>query len=163
MLAGLTTPRTLFKLETDSGACMKKIIGPMLYALALNFAVTSTLANPLGGGVASGTAAITPAGSTLTIAQSSTTSIINFSSFNIANGETTLIQFPTANSAALVLVNVGNPSTIAGLFESTVGAGGPVGGTVIILNPSGVLFTPTAQVDLGSLTAATLGLPNQTE
>ena len=54
-------------------------------------------------------------------------------------------------------------STIAGSLSSTLGHLGPVGGTVLLLNPAGVLFTPTATVNVGSLTASTLGLPNQND
>ena len=141
---------------------MKKNIGIICSILSFNFIVASAWGNPLGGIVTSGTASINLSGSTLTIGQSSSTSIINWGSFNIANGQTTLFQFPTAGSASLNLVAPGNPSTIAGMLQSTVGAGGPIGGTVILLNPSGVLFTPTAQVSVGSLVATTWACPIKT-
>ena len=142
---------------------MNKNIGYILSVLSFNFVVASAWGNPLGGVVGSGAAAITTAGNTLTIGQSSSTSIINWSSFNILSGETTWFQFPSAGAASLNLVAAGNPSTIAGLLKSTVGPGGPVGGTVMLLNPAGVLFTPTAQVSVGSLVATTLGLADETE
>ena len=123
--------------------------------------LTPALANPLAGVVANGAANINPAGNLLTINQASDRAIINWGSFNIANGETTLFQFnglAGANSAVLNRVNIGNPSTIAGMLRSTVGPGGPIGGTVMVLNPSGMLFTPTAQINVGSFVATTLGL-----
>ena len=118
-------------------------------------------ANPLAGVVVNGAANINNVGSLLTINQASDRAIINWGSFNIANGETTLFQFnglAGANSAVLNRVNIGNPSVIAGMLRSTVGPGGPVGGTVMILNPSGMLFTPTAQINVGNFVATTLGL-----
>src|SRR5438105_11720702 len=114
--------------------------------------MVSAFANPVGGIVGSGAAVITPGANLLTISQSSDRSIINWGSFNIANGETTLFQFngaAGANSAVLNRINIGNPSIIAGMLRSTVGPGGPVGGTVMIFNPSGILFTPTATVNVG--------------
>ena len=109
----------------------------------------------------SGAASITPGGNLLTISQNSSRAIINWGSFSIAGGETTLFQFngaAGANSAVLNRVGIGNPSIIAGMLHSTVGSGGAVGGTVLILNPSGILFTPTATVNVGSLVATTLGV-----
>jgi len=113
-----------------------------------------------------GAASITSAGNLLTISQTSDRAIINWGSFNIANGETTLFQFngaAGAGSAVLNRVNIGNPSTIAGMLRSTIGVNGPVGGTVFILNPSGLLFTPTSQVNVGSLVASTLELADDNE
>jgi len=72
---------------------MNKNIGYILSVLSFNFVVASAWGNPLGGVVGSGAAAITTAGNTLTIGQSSSTSIINWSSFNILSGETTWFQF----------------------------------------------------------------------
>src|SRR5256885_16902050 len=102
---------------------------------------TGAFANPLGGSVSAGTAAITPGVNLLTISQTSDRAIINWNTFNIANGETTVFQFngtAGANSAVLNRVAAGNPSTIAGMLRSTVGPGGPVGGTGLILNPNGI-------------------------
>jgi filamentous hemagglutinin family protein len=124
-------------------------------------------ANPLGGVVGSGSASFSSAENTLTISQSSDTSIINWNTFSIANGESTVFEFngaAGANSAVLNLVSAGNGgSTIAGSLSSTVGHLGPIGGTVLLLNPDGILFTPTATVNVGSLVATTLGLPDQNE
>src|SRR2546430_17616442 len=90
-----------------------------------------SFANPIGGVVAHGAASINNAGNLLTISQTSDRAIINWNSFNIANGETTIFQFNSAagaNSAVLNRVATGSPSTIAGWLRSTVGAGGSVGG-----------------------------------
>ena len=135
--------------------------------LSLCCLATCVYANPLGGVVASGTATITPSGNLLTIGQSSGTAIINWNTFNIAIPESTVFEFngaAGANSAVLNLVNAANgSSTIAGTLGSTVGHLGSVGGTVLLLNPAGILFTPTAQVNVGSLVASTLELRDQND
>src|SRR5882724_8597909 len=133
-------------------------------AFLLFFISCPLWANPLGGVVANGGATFNPAGNILTISQSSSRAVINWNSFNIGSGETTIFQFnglAGAHSAVLNRINIGNPSTVAGLLESTVGPNGPIGGTVLILNPSGILFTPTAQINVGSLVATTLSIDDR--
>ncbi len=123
----------------------------------------SVCANPLNGVVSSGAATILNSGNLLTVSQTSGRAIINWGSFNIGAGETTLFQFngaAGANSVVLNRVNIGNPSVIAGMLRSTIGPNGPVGGTVMILNPSGILFMPGAQISVGGLVATTLNLAN---
>jgi mucin-19 len=119
------------------------------------------LANPAAGHVSSGTANITLEGTLLTIRQDSARAIIDWGSFNIGSGETTVFEFnhtAGAGSAVLNRVSSGSPSIIDGILRSTVGPNGPVGGTVMLLNPSGILFTPNAQVSVGNFVATTLGL-----
>ncbi len=126
---------------------------------------SSTMANPLGGVVTSGNAAIATAGPLLTISQTTDRAIINWSSFNISAGETTHFQFNSggANPAVLNRVAAGNPSTIAGILKSTIGPAGPIGGTVMILNTDGILFTPSSQISVGSLICSTLNLADDNE
>src|SRR5947209_3080156 len=107
-------------------------------AFLLSVTTNPLSANPLGGVVANGAATFNPIANVLTINQASSRAVINWNSFNIGSGETTVFQFnglAGANSAVLNRVNIGNPSTIAGMLQSTVGANGPIGGTVLILNP----------------------------
>jgi len=139
---------------------MDRMTKSLVTAVVCSSFTASTFANPLGGVVTSGAATITPAGPLLTISQTSDRSIINWGSFNIAAGETTLFQFNSggANPAVLNRVAAGNPSTIAGFLQSTIGPGGPVGGTVMILNTDGILFTPSSQVNVGTLISSTLNL-----
>src|SRR5689334_6608293 len=130
----------------------------------LIFAPELLPANPLGGVVAQGAASFNPIGNVLTINQTSSRAVINWNSFNIGSAESTIFRFngvAGANSAVLNRVNVGNPSVIAGMLQSTVGPNGPVGGTVLLLNPSGILFTPTAQINVGSLVSTTLSIDDR--
>ena len=144
-----------------------KIISFLNLILILFCLAPRVYANPLGGVVGGGSASFSSTENTLTISQSSATSIINWDTFNIASGESTVFEFngaAGANSAVLNLVSAGNGgSAIAGSLSSTVGHLGPIGGMVLLLNPDGVLFTPTATVNVGSLVATTLGLPDQNE
>src|SRR6476646_8597377 len=115
----------------------------ILYFLFPAFFGSVAFANPVGGIVARGGATITPGGNILSISQFSQRAIINWNSFSIASGETTIFQFNSAygaNSAVLNRVSGSDASTIAGMLRSTIGAGGPVGGTVLIFNPNGILF-----------------------
>src|SRR6267378_8472177 len=117
---------------------MKTTSKILLATVPCLFVVTYAFANPNGGIVVpGGTAAITPGANLLTISQASDRAIINWNTFNIANGETTLFQFNGAAGAHSAVLNrvttIGNPSTIAGMLQSTIGPGGPQGGTVMIL------------------------------
>src|SRR5277367_5243206 len=138
---------------------MKRSNAAISAVTSLLFLSQCLLANPGGGIVVNGSASITGSGNLLTIAQTSPTAIINWNSFSIAPGQSTIFQFngsAGAHSAVLNEVTTGTPSIIAGLLESTVGAGGHIGGTVLVLNPGGILFSSTAQVNVGNLTASTL-------
>ncbi|MBY0240473.1 MAG: caspase family protein [Burkholderiaceae bacterium] len=76
--------------------------------------------------------------------------IIDWRSFNVANGE--LLRFLQQNPQSVVLNRVtGNdPSQLFGLLQSN--------GRVVLINPNGVLFGPNAQVDVAGLIASTLNL-----
>src|SRR5262245_38595742 len=93
----------------------------------------SALANPLGGQVVGGSAAIAGTGtSTVTVTQSSQNAVINWQSFNIGAGETT--RFIQPNSSATMLNRVTgdtNPSQIYGTLQGN--------GRVFVINPNGVL------------------------
>ncbi|WP_148572183.1 two-partner secretion domain-containing protein, partial [Aliarcobacter cryaerophilus] len=65
----------------------------------ISLVVASNLyAAPSGGTVVSGTATINQSGNTTNINQSSNKAIINWQSFNIANGETVNFNQPNSNS-----------------------------------------------------------------
>jgi filamentous hemagglutinin family protein len=108
-------------------------------------------ANPTGGQVVGGTATISSVGNTLTVQQTSSNAIINWNSFNIAAGETTRFQQPSANSIALNRVTgTQNPSQILGQLTAN--------GQVWIINPNGVMFGNGAQVNVAGLVATTANI-----
>ena len=119
------------------------IIGTLATAYAL----------PEGGQVAAGQAAITTAGSTMTIAQQTAQAIINWQNFGIGSGEAVHINQPNSQSMLLNRVIGSNPSEIFGQLTAN--------GQVILVNPNGVFFRPGSSVDVGGLTASTLNIANE--
>lgn len=108
---------------------------------------------PEGGLVAAGQAAITTAGSTMTIAQQTAQAIINWQNFGIGSGEAVHINQPNSQSMLLNRVVGSNPSEIFGQLTAN--------GQVILVNPNGVFFRPGSSVDVGGLTASTLNIANE--
>lgn len=108
---------------------------------------------PEGGQVAAGQAAITTAGSTMTIAQQTAQAIINWQNFGIGSGEAVHINQPNSQSILLNRVIGSNPSEIFGQLTAN--------GQVILVNPNGVFFRPGSSVDVGGLTASTLNIANE--
>jgi filamentous hemagglutinin family protein len=106
----------------------------------------TALANPAGGQVVGGQATIAnTAPNTVTINQATPRAAIDWQSFNIAPSETTRFVQPSASAVALNRVRAGDPSVIAGTLSAN--------GQIILINPSGVLFTRGAQVNVNSLLA----------
>ena len=98
-------------------------------------------ANPQDGQVVQGTATISaPNPSTLNIQQQTNKAIINWQSFDIGAGETTQFFLPSSSGVTLNRVVGGdNPSEILGTLKSN--------GTVMVVNPDGILFGPHSVVD----------------
>lgn len=109
------------------------------------------LANPQGGSVVGGAATIAHNGAVTTIDQQSAKAILNWDSFSIGVGETTRFNQATgARAIALNRVTGGSTSEIRGALQAN--------GGVWLINPQGVLFGPTAQVDVQSLLATTANI-----
>ncbi|MGD0865975.1 MAG: filamentous hemagglutinin N-terminal domain-containing protein, partial [Rhizomicrobium sp.] len=103
-------------------------------------------ANPAGGAVTSGTATIgAPSTKTTTVDQTSEDVVIDWSSFNVATGQTT--QFVQPNSSAIAVNRIGGAS--ASQIMGTLDANG----RVVLINGNGMLFGKGAQVNVGSLIA----------
>lgn len=124
-----------------------------LHALALFLCtVGPAAALPSGPQVVSGTAAIATTGSTMTVTNSAN-AIINWNSFSINSGEVTRFVQPAATSAVLNRVVGADPSYIFGSLQSN--------GTVFLVNQNGILFGPTAKIDVNGLVASSLALSNE--
>jgi mucin-19 len=120
------------------------LAGTMLNALP-------ALANPSGAQVIAGEVKVmSSVPGTLNIHQGTDKAIIHWQQFSIANGESVNFIQPSLGSVALNRVLGKDPSAIFGRLTSN--------GTVLLINPNGVVFGPTARVDVGGLVASTANL-----
>ncbi|WP_341317022.1 filamentous hemagglutinin N-terminal domain-containing protein [Paraburkholderia sp. IMGN_8] len=138
----------------DSGvATREQFVMPLLPLMILLIAPEAG-ALPVGGQVVNGNVAIgAPANNTLPIKQTSGNAIVNWQGFSIGGNETVNIQQPNANAMMLNRVLGSNASVIAGHLNAN--------GKVFLVNPAGVLFSPGASVNVGSLVASTLGISDK--
>jgi trimeric autotransporter adhesin len=79
--------------------------------------------------------------------------IINWEAFSIAPNETTRFNLPDAHSVALNRVTSFSPSVVEGLLSSN--------GTVYLINPQGVMITPSGKIDTAGFLASTLDISDQ--
>ena len=120
-------------------------------AVVSNLCLTSAQALPLNalptdGQLVQGLASIQQSANQMQINQNSAKAIINWGTFNI--GKDAGVTFNQPNAQASILNRVTNGSSeIAGQINAN--------GQVFLLNPNGILFSSTAQVNTASLVAAT--------
>ena len=105
---------------------------------------------PNGGRVVAGQATLDYSGKTLTIHQTTNKAAIDWTGFSIGQGQTVNFVQNSTNAVALNRVLGADPSLIQGALNAN--------GHVFLLNPNGVLFSPTAQVSVGGLLASTLAM-----
>ena len=106
---------------------------------------------PQGGAVAAGSATIsTPTSPSMRIDQATTSLIVDWTRFNIAANEAVRFQQPSAASIALNRVAGQEPTAIYGSLSAN--------GQIFLVNPSGILFGPSARLDVGTLTASTMNI-----
>ena len=137
---------------------MKPSIRAPLFGLALlplvavANAAQATPALPTGGKVVAGSATIAaPKGGTLTVDQTSSRAIIDWSSFSI--GQAGAVKFDNGSGATLNRVTGSSGSLISGLLSAT--------GSVYLINPHGVIIGRNGVVSVGgTFAASTLNLAN---
>jgi filamentous hemagglutinin family protein len=100
---------------------------------------------PEGGQVAAGQAAIATSNKAMTITAADR-SILNFSKFNIAAGESVRFVQPSSASSVLARATDGTPSEIFGRLEAN--------GRLVLANAAGVYFRSGSVVSVGGLIAA---------
>ena len=128
------------------------IIGTMIRVALLPG--SRALALPAGGSVGAGVTSITtPSATEMSINQESGHSIINWNSFGIGKNETVNIVQPTSDATLLNRVLGNSPSEIFGRLTAN--------GRVFLVNQNGILFGPTASVNVGGLVASTLAISDQ--
>ena len=130
------------------------------YFLAVFYAGTITIsplvfANPTDGVISAGSAIIsTPNAQTTVINQSTNKAVIDWQSFNIASNEKT--QFIQPSSSAITLNRVNSTNGVSQIFGALT-----ANGQIILVNPAGIYFGPTARVDAAGLLATTANITNK--
>ncbi|GJH14620.1 hypothetical protein CBA19CS11_37300 [Caballeronia novacaledonica] len=94
---------------------------------------------PKGGQFVAGIGSISGGGQSLTINQTTSRGVINWSSFSIGNGRA--VMFNNGSGATLNRVTGGDPSVILGALNAS--------GSVYLINPQGVLVGPTVVIATG--------------
>lgn len=108
---------------------------------------------PSGAQTVAGVASVSQSGTTLTVTQSTARAVTNWQSFNIGAGHTVNFVQPSASAVSLNRVIGNDVSVIQGALNAN--------GHVFLLNPNGVLFTSSAQVNVGGIVASTLSMKTE--
>ncbi len=118
------------------------------FIASLSLCSGSVWALPTGHELIAGQAAVSmPTASQMNIDQTSQRAAINWQGFSVAANEAVTIQQPNTNAALLNRVVGQDASQIQGRLNAN--------GQVYLVNPNGVMFSKTAQVDVGGLIATT--------
>lgn len=127
----------------------------LLVAAKLMLLSAPALANdlPTGGAIVAGTGSINPSGNALTVTQNTQNMAVNWDTFSVGAGHAVNFVQPSAQAAVLNRVMGADVSVIQGAINAN--------GRVFLVNPNGVLFTTTAQVNVGSMVASTLNMSTQ--
>src|SRR5258706_5010344 len=115
------------------------------FAPEVGHAQTSVNALPTGGSVTAGSATISSSANKLQIDQSTQKAILQWDTFSIGSSAWVNFSQPSSSAIALNRVLGSNPSEIFGRLTAN--------GQVFLTNPNGVLFAPSAAVDVGGLFA----------
>jgi trimeric autotransporter adhesin len=151
----MTGEREDGRIASAAGLGWAKALKLGLFAGASALTIASlALANPQGGEVVSGQATITtPSATQTTVTQSSDKAIIDWKSFNIGTGESTIFVQPNSNSVALNRIFDNDPSVIAGLLSAN--------GKLILINRNGLMFDSGAVINTAGLIATTSDIGNE--
>ena len=130
------------RLNLNRNSALRRLVtGILTLGIASN-----AMANPTGMSVQHGTATTVANGSRLTVTASQN-AFLNWQSFNIGAGETTIFQQPSAGSIVWNRINGQNPSQIYGSLQAN--------GVVVLLNSSGFYFGPNSFVSAAGLVVST--------
>ncbi len=108
---------------------------------------------PTGAQTVAGAQTVSQSGTTLTVTQTTAKAATNWQSFNIGAGHTVNFVQPSASAVSLNRVVGTDVSVIQGALNAN--------GHVFLLNPNGVLFTQSAQVNVGGIVASTLHMKTE--
>ncbi|GLQ41985.1 hypothetical protein GCM10007902_18350 [Dyella nitratireducens] len=136
------------------------VIGRRLAALSLlatalgMTGLAQASGGPIGGQIIGGSGQIQQVGNTTTIRQNSQTLSLNWQSFDIAPDQTVNFLQPGSGAIAINRIFSSTPSEIFGHLNAN--------GQVWLINPNGILFGQSAQVNVGGLVASTLDFDDST-
>lgn len=119
-----------------------------LLQLGVAHAQTATL--PTGGRVVAGRGTVGQTGGTMNVTQATDRMSVDWQTFSVGAGNKVNFLQPSSSSVAFNRVLGADASVIQGAINAN--------GQVFLINPNGVLFTTTSQVNVGSLVATTLGV-----
>ncbi|RZG85995.1 filamentous hemagglutinin N-terminal domain-containing protein [Acinetobacter sp. WCHAc060033] len=125
------------------------LFGMALLPLSIHAAI-SNVELPTGAHINSGSASFSQNNNTLNINQNTQNLSTNWNTFNIGKDATVNFNQPNQSSTAINRVLDSNASQIMGRLNAN--------GQVFLLNPNGVVFSKTAQVNVGGIVASTLNL-----
>src|SRR6202020_1021254 len=123
---------------------------PRLVAAALSLTCAIAQASPTGGQVVAVPGQITQSGSTTTINQATQNLSLTWTNFNIAPEQTVNFVQPSTSAIAVNRILGTNGTQILGYLHAN--------GQVFLINPNGIVFGPSAEVNVGGLVASTLDL-----
>lgn len=135
--------------QTHTTFTLRRCAHAVLSAL-LVIASGNVHAGPEGGQVVGGAGSINQSSLNTTINQATQNMAINWQSYNVQSNERVQYIQPNSSSISLNRILSNNGSTIAGRIDAN--------GQVILVNPNGVFFTPTAMVNVGGIIASTLDM-----
>jgi len=140
-------------LKRESVWFKTKLISQFLsisFILTQPFYLSYLHAAPAGGNVVGGTGSISQSDLTTTINQSSQNLAVNWQSFDVKTNEKVNFVQPNSSSIAFNRILGNNGSVIQGQINAN--------GQIILVNPNGVFFTPTATINVGGIVASSLDM-----
>ena len=128
-----------------------RLSGITLLCISVNVhAVPAVDALPSGGNISAGSGSISSQGNQMLINQASDKLAINWSSYNIGANASVTYQQPSRQSVALNRVFSADPSQLYGRLNAN--------GSVILINPNGIVVGPGANINVGAMILSTLNL-----
>ena len=134
--------------KSKSARAARRLKLAVLSCSALASSAFAAGALPSGASVMAGSGTIVQDGTVMTVNQTTGKMAIDWQSFSIGQGNSVSFVQPSASSVALNRVLGSDVSIIQGALKAN--------GQVFLVNPNGVLFSPSAQVNVGGLVASTL-------
>lgn len=124
-----------------------------LHASGLSALAVDIQELPTGGTIVSGSGDISQSGSGMVVNQYTDRMIADWNTFNIGQDASVQFMQPASSSVALNRIFDQNPSQIFGNLSAN--------GQIFLLNSAGIIFGPSAQVNVGGLVASSLNISDE--